>query len=951
MSLEPPNYRALLPQALGLSGSDQPFPWQCRLLDQLISSRLPPALDIPTGLGKTAVMAIWLVARLSRAALPRRLVYIVDRRAVVDQATSEAERLACFVHDDPLIRDEIGELTISTLRGQHIDNRDWLRNPAACAIIVGTVDMIGSRLLFEGYGVSRKMRPYHAGLLGADTLLVLDEAHLNAPFEKLLEGLTVHASRSRPFPSDNREMVPPIRLISLSATGRTERETFEIDGDDLKPGTVTHTRLTAAKRLNFVPQHGDEDFPQALARYAWELTDLGTLPTRIVVFANKRKDAVEAKEALERIASDQNKTSTTKIEPATQLLVGGRRVRERERTVSWLASHGFIPDGQKDTSQPAFLFATSAGEVGVDMDADDMVCDLVEWERMVQRLGRVNRRGLGKARIFVIEPSVPRPSAAEEKAKGKAAESLDEKERKTVEAYERKKANSLSDFERRKRPFDLLPMFDSGIDVSPSALRQFKLCLKENPEDTDEAKARKSEARARIEAASTPPPLHPQLTTPLLDAWAMTSLLEHTGRPRVQPWLRGWIEDEPQTTLVWRKYLPLDRSLEANNPPGRIAAFFGNAPLHLSEQLELRTKEDVIPWLIKRVKAISETTDNAPDKEPPKHPPLGRHETFGILLDHAGEPLEDSLLTVNGVLGELGEKGGKERIERRLSSATLVLDWRFGGLNPDGMLDEKYGDFPHTLDGSDWLDDGAVPYQITQTYLADPEPPSNGWFETFRIAIEESEEGESVSWLVVKSRTVASADDDRGALAPREQSLADHQQEVANWIESISQNLALPDDYRTMLRIAALRHDEGKAFSKWQNAFRAPLHGRPYAKTRGPVDTALLDGYRHELGSLAVLSADPEFQKLPIELQDLALHLVAAHHGHARPILGTKGSAEPPSLLETSARDVALRYTSLQERWGHWGLAWWEALLRAADQQASRGAKPLTSPPATFNHG
>ena len=49
-------------------------------------------------------------------------------------------------------------LPISTLRGQHVDNREWLDDPASTAIIVGTIDMIGSRLLFEGYGVARNMQ-------------------------------------------------------------------------------------------------------------------------------------------------------------------------------------------------------------------------------------------------------------------------------------------------------------------------------------------------------------------------------------------------------------------------------------------------------------------------------------------------------------------------------------------------------------------------------------------------------------------------------------------------------------------------------------------------------------------------------------------------------------------------------------------------------------------------
>ena len=86
---------------------------------------------------------------------------------MVDPATAVAESIQQG-SDDSALR-------ISTLRGRYADNREWLEDPAAPAIIVSTVDMIGSRLLFEGYGVSRGMRPYHAGLLGADALVVLDE--------------------------------------------------------------------------------------------------------------------------------------------------------------------------------------------------------------------------------------------------------------------------------------------------------------------------------------------------------------------------------------------------------------------------------------------------------------------------------------------------------------------------------------------------------------------------------------------------------------------------------------------------------------------------------------------------------------------------------------------------------------------------------------------------------
>jgi CRISPR-associated endonuclease/helicase Cas3 len=209
-----------------LTGHSRPMRWQCRLFARLIEGRVPAALDLPTGLGKTSVMAIWLLARVSAKAdvlktIPRRLVYVVDRRAVVDQATQEAEKLrkalsGAAAHLKEPLGLGGGTLPISTLRGAYVGNRDWLDDPAATAIVVGTIDMIGSRLLFEGYGVSRRMRPYHAGLLGADALIVLDEAHLVPPFAHLLRTIEDDSSL---WPVD-RTPVPRFIVLPLSATQR-----------------------------------------------------------------------------------------------------------------------------------------------------------------------------------------------------------------------------------------------------------------------------------------------------------------------------------------------------------------------------------------------------------------------------------------------------------------------------------------------------------------------------------------------------------------------------------------------------------------------------------------------------------------------------------------------------------------------------------------------------------
>ena len=175
---------------INLTGND-PFDWQEKLFQKFRNGEFPEACDIPTGLGKTNVIAIWLIAlgfqlKDKDRKIPLRLVYVVDRRVIVDQAMVEAEKflkkLKAAISDDnnPLHgfakvfqessftgKDEV--IALSTLRGQKADNREWCLDPSRPAIIIGTVDMIGSRLLFTGYGkVGINHRSLQAGLLGQE---------------------------------------------------------------------------------------------------------------------------------------------------------------------------------------------------------------------------------------------------------------------------------------------------------------------------------------------------------------------------------------------------------------------------------------------------------------------------------------------------------------------------------------------------------------------------------------------------------------------------------------------------------------------------------------------------------------------------------------------------------------------------------------------------------------
>ncbi|HVY04742.1 MAG TPA: type I-U CRISPR-associated helicase/endonuclease Cas3, partial [Burkholderiales bacterium] len=355
-----------------------PMLWQQRLFDQFKDGEIPQALDLPTGLGKTAIIAVWLLALAwqaecarakqveaaherddaapnaarGRILLPRRLVYVVDRRTVVDQATDIAaqlrRRLRGEEHDkltpaevDVLIRvrdalselcidgdDDASPLAISTLRGERADNREWQSDPARPAIIIGTVEMIGSRLLFSGYGVSRRMRPFHVGLLGQDTLLIHDEAHLSEPFGRLLRGIAeVQQAQKTPR---------PLRVMELSATQRRQGTTvaFTLTEED-KAEDLVDDRLNANKRLRFEGSVDSED--AAIAKIVELALRYRDDRKRVLVYVRRPRDARRIADELAK-ATDRSRIA---------LLTGTVRGYERDALAETALFKGFRSDPER----------------------------------------------------------------------------------------------------------------------------------------------------------------------------------------------------------------------------------------------------------------------------------------------------------------------------------------------------------------------------------------------------------------------------------------------------------------------------------------------------------------------------------------------------------------------------------------------------------------------------
>lgn len=895
-----------------------PFPWQRRLYAEWVLGNFPKSCDLPTGAGKTSVVALWLIALAENPKIPRRLVYVVNRRTVVDQTTEEVERIArnlakadcreisslCanLSHLSAIdFPEKEGPLAISTLRGQRADNRAWSADPCRPAVIIGTVDMIGSRLLFGGYRISFKSRPLHAGFLGQNALIIHDEAHLEPAFQKLAEKIVQQQKEDSQNAAESRQLNHQLKLVSLTATPRENAESFHLESDD-HDDPILSKRLCASKnlRLHSINDPKQELIPE-IVKIALEHQHCGK---PILIYTRKVEDVEKIVDGLKK----SNKSLSKRVLSLTGTMRGlerdklakdpvfqrflknnkiNRRIPSAENNDQLLFSSAELPTesevdkSQSSSEETVYLVCTSAGEVGINLSAKHLVCDLTAFESMAQRFGRVNRFGEHpQSHIDVVHPD-------------------------TAEIEEGK-----SDYNAAlKKTLQILKSLNG--DASPHSLRET---------------LSKISAEERQSAFSPKPEILPTSDI-LFDAWTMTSIQgELPGRPPLAPYLHGVSKGEPpQTTVAWREEVErITGDLLQEHPPEELLEAFPLKPHELLSDLSDRV-----------FKHLQKIAERHPDK------PVW-------IVDEAEDRVE--VLKMKELIPNK-EKGEKPKEKMKIiQHKTVLLSPEVGGLTPGGLLNGKTEATNPPPDVScKWEDENGQPRR--KRFIGSSEDVPKGWRLVRTINLSQSEEDEIETEEEPSDRKIwywcenpRSGDGEGYTSAEKEVSLENHTNDVAQIAEAFAKQLNLDPEIARSLKLAARWHDLGKKRKLWQRSIGNPNPQNCLAKSGRGMIQRHLGHYRHEFGSLIDAEKETEFAALSPKAKDLTLHLIAAHHGRARPHFPQKEVFDPdkdnplPNAKKT-ADEVPLRFERLQRRYGRWGLAYLESLLRAADYAASAGLK------------
>lgn len=946
-----------------------PFPWQERLAQDVTKNGWPQILDLPTSAGKTSVIDIALFHLALEAEKPAnerkaplRIFFVVDRRLVVDEAFNRAEHikklLQSTINNNGILSEVAKKLcTLSgsdvpfevlRLRGGLPRERAFLRNPLQPAIILSTVDQIGSRLLFRGYGVSEYMRPIHAALVGTDSLIILDEAHLSRPFSETLTWIKHYQSTSW----SNNQVVRPIHVVEMTATPSADKNPFSLDDRDWAH-LLLKERLTANKSALLDTVNGDKDNPVDTRRQlVTALTDhaiflmqelLGHIVAPVVGVVCNR--VATAREVFEKLGND-----------AEAVLITGRiRGYERDQLLDQYLSR--MKAGRKQDANPAplFIITTQTIEVGADLDFDALVTESAALDALRQRFGRLNR--LGKrphCRAIIVHINYGRGNV-EDPVYGEALNTTWQWLNKVAKKKRGENKKSL----------------DFGIQSQRGLIPTIE----------------------NIDKLNTPANRAPVLMPAHIDLLAQTSpppALE----PEVALYLHGERTQPQDVQIVWRADIS-----EALDDEDAIITIVSLLPPMQSETLSVPV------WAAKNFLSGSKAADFS-DTEGGEitSGDLGKQKRWGLLwrgaddsrIVHDPDDIRPGATIIvpstyggadafgwkpsekNPVLDIADTVSIQQRSKRVLRfHKSLIYHWFLTNASEETIEKAKslLGESLNQI--KEGADLNVVVYELIESIKNLPDLNKNiqnglQYFQTNKYRAvaypyPELPEGIFIQEYLNKKEEFTD-DDDSSSLTEKEVVLEAHCKGVGDLAEEYATGAGIQKELINDIGLSGQLHDLGKADMRFQAWLRGgdriaarraqqliakssrlmPTDRRSIAEAR--KQASYPKGGRHECYSVAMAERNNTLLAKASD-KDLVIYLVGSHHGRGRPFMPAIEDSGMTNIkfrfldqeiefegkhdLEKLGNDWTERFWRLIRQYGYWGLAYLETLVRLADHKRS----------------
>ena len=906
-----------------LNGGYAPFSWQEEVLDHICEHGVwPERINAPTGSGKSSVVDIHLFANALAAVgaaprVPRRLCVTVGRRALVDSQADRAReilrrmkkaltdgsgepgilrRVAEALQSFQTRNDDQGSdpFEVGHIRGELSNRTLPVTDISACAIIAATPDMYGSRALFRGYGSTKAARPRETALLVMDTVMVLDEAHMNRQL--------LHTTQ-RIAELQKREVnlgVPTLQVVETTATPSTEDsesttlgvdiEALDSPNDEkLRDRVYSHKELVLRPIDKWDGKPGNSPTVNAAVDAIKELLahrETGEYSEEVHTvgcIVNHVRTAISIKEKL-----TENKVLEKE---EVQLLVGRMRPYDLQKLQK---EHPDLFSTRGDKSVKVVV-ATQTLEVGIDVDFADLVTELAPASSLAQRFGRVNRLGCRKdSKVVVIEP---------------ASGDLVKKDAPPYKAVDLSNAYGwLEALNGAENP----SVNPAAMVKNPPVQSSPERLLYQRPEWPDLLEFSRTDENPYDE--------------PDLDLWLHDSLDAETAMGGVI--VRDNLPSNTSAAMEILKtsyFAPSDRE-----------TFPANLKI-LQEILDYQDEHGVKPRkFLYRQGEISLWQDA--DHGDESNQSLAPGDV--LILDTGSIPFTNQGIAVTQ--RELPSK--KDELEAvPFLNGTLYVYEKCADREKDfgeylGLSPEEVAELLDTQST-----DGKKKMIVSElTTEAEDGQEVIAWYAKVTDD-KESVEGSDIAQELVLAGPVL---------------LDDHQNDVAERTRQLAENLGLAPEFSEALELAAKYHDEGKRDLRFQQMLGADPDADALAKSghrsvaeayRARSRSALPRGWRHEQLSALMVAASPE--KVGAH-RDLVLRIIGCSHGHGR----FSFAHDAGFLLEEGYQPEGTDYEALKEQatrlfnvgywdnlmeqtsrtYGPYATAYLEAVERAADAQISR---------------